>query len=476
MKFTKFGKALLMGALSAGVIFGVTSCVESYTVGYLYVTGTVTAQSGNNGIISGYKIDHNTGKLTPINGMPVSSGGSNPVRAVLITGSRFLYVLNRGVDAAGNADCTPADPCQNSNITQFAVGGNGVLTPQETFYTQGINPFRLIGDTTGNYLLALDHDTIGADGVNPASSTNPNSNCSKALGNSLTTCADITVFQINQTTGRLSLVLNAQVTSVNNNNAPLTYFPVPANPVDFVMTSGYVLTLTATTAQTSYPYTGGGVVWPYAYASSSGQLTVSSNSPQPLTDAYTSSGLVSQGAAIVNASGVIYVLDNESMTIPSGSTSSFSAETYPGQILPYTIGTGGALQAETGGIIPDDPTLANPITLMVESKSKYLYVANEGNNITGQNSESGIAGYFITTSPAYQLTFIAGEPFGSGSGPQCIVEDPSDQFIYEANEYDSTVTGRVLDPNSGELDLLRVASSYPLQGPATWCLINGRTG
>jgi 6-phosphogluconolactonase (cycloisomerase 2 family) len=68
------------------------------------------------------------------------------------------------------------------------------------------------------------------------------------------------------------------------------------------------------------------------------------------------------------------------------------------------------------------------------------------------------------------------EPFGSGSGPQCIVEDPSDQFIYEANEYDSTVTGRSLDPNSGALNLLRVTSSYPLQGPATWCLINGRTG
>jgi hypothetical protein len=53
MRFTKFGKALSMGVLSAGIIFGVTSCVESYTVGFLYVTGTVTASSGSNGIISG---------------------------------------------------------------------------------------------------------------------------------------------------------------------------------------------------------------------------------------------------------------------------------------------------------------------------------------------------------------------------------------------------------------------------------------
>ncbi len=63
MKFTKFGKALLMSALSAAVALSVTSCVQSYTVGYLYVTGTNTAQPGGNGIITGFKIDHNTGKL-----------------------------------------------------------------------------------------------------------------------------------------------------------------------------------------------------------------------------------------------------------------------------------------------------------------------------------------------------------------------------------------------------------------------------
>ena len=92
MKFRKFGKALLMGALSAGVVLGVTSCVQSYSVGFLYVTGTVTAQSTGNGIISGFKIDHNTGKLTAINGLPVSSGGANPVRAVMATGgSSFMF-------------------------------------------------------------------------------------------------------------------------------------------------------------------------------------------------------------------------------------------------------------------------------------------------------------------------------------------------------------------------------------------------
>ena len=152
MKFKKFGKALLMSALSAGAVLSVTSCVQSYTVGFLYVTGTVTAQTSGNGIISGFKIDHNTGNLVPINGLPVASGGANPGRAVLLTGGRFLYVLNRGVNAEGGSNCTTADPCKNSNITQFAIGGNGILSQQGTFFTQGNNPFRIIADAAGGFL------------------------------------------------------------------------------------------------------------------------------------------------------------------------------------------------------------------------------------------------------------------------------------------------------------------------------------
>jgi hypothetical protein len=462
MRFTKFGKALSMGVLSAGIIFGVTSCVESYTVGFLYITGTVTASSGNSGIISGYRIDHNVGTLAPIDGLPVSSGGANPVRAVLTLGSRFLYVLNRGVNNAGNGNCygVGSAECQNANITEYAVGGNGILTPQETFFTQGQNPFRLIVDTSGSYLLVLDHDA--PDNANPSA----NDNCARALGGGVTTCGDITVFQINSTTGRLSLVVNAQVTA--SNGSALTYFPVPANPVDFVLNGGFLLTLTGAPTPTSYPYTGGTSVWPYSYSSSSGQLTLSQNSVQPLG--------IHQGNAIVNAVGVIYVLDNEPITITcTTGTCPFPAGTYPGQILPWTVATGGALQAEPSGVFPDTGTLANPIQLLVESKSKWLYVANQGNNTTGNNPESGIAGYEIFTAPSYELQFIAEQPFGSGSGPQCIVEDPSDQYVYTANEYDSTVTGRTLDPDTGDLNQMRSTETWTLQGQPTWCLVDGRT-
>ncbi|MGD0901756.1 MAG: beta-propeller fold lactonase family protein, partial [Terracidiphilus sp.] len=348
MKFTRFGKALLMGALSVGIVLSVTSCVESYTVGFLYVTGTVTAQSSNSGIISGFKIDHNTGKLTPINGMPISSGGANPERAALLLGSRFLYVLNRGTNAQGGSVCTTANPCENSNITQFAVGGNGILTPQQTFYTQGINPIRMFADAAGAYLFVLDHDAPS------------NAACALALGASAKTCGDITVFSINSSTGRLQLVVNAQVSAANG--TPLTYFPVPANPIDFLLNSSYILTLSGTPAT-------GDVVFPYNEGLASGQLTVTQNSAQALN--------IAQAAAITGGSSYVYVLDNEPI-VANGTTSA-------SQILPYSVGTGGALEPQIGGIVPDDPTLSNPIYLLVESKSKFLYVANQGNNTNTTN-------------------------------------------------------------------------------------------
>jgi hypothetical protein len=448
MKFTKFGKALLMSALTAGVIFGVSSCIQTYSVGYLYVTTTVTAQPSGEGLITGYKIEHNTGGLTKINGLPISTGGANPIRAVLTQASRFVYVLNRGANSAGNGNCTTANPCLSPNITLFAVGGNGILTPQQTYYTQGNNPFRIAVDSSGSYLMVLDHDAPSSAG------------CQAALGSGVTSCGDITVFQINGTTGRLSLVQNQQVLIAG---VPLTYFPVPANPVDFLLTASNVLTLTSSTAQTSFPYTGGSQVFPYTYNGSTGQLTLSLSTPQSLG--------IAQGNAIVNGSGTVYVLDNEPITYTSSGTTTTAAS----QILPFTVGTNGSLQAQTGGIVPDDPTMANPTQLLVESKGKFVYLANQGNNTTGNNPNSGIAAYLLNTSPSYQLTFIPGEPFGSGSGPQCIVEDPSDQYVFTANQYDSTVTGRVLDPNSGVLNNMRVSSSYVLPGPASWCFIDGRT-
>jgi 6-phosphogluconolactonase len=442
MKFKKFGKALLLSAISAGVALSITSCVRSYSVGFLYVTGAQTAQSTGNGVISGFKIDHNTGALKPINGLPVSSGGSNPGRAVLITGGRFIYVLNRGAHTDGSA-CTDLNPCSDANITQFAIGGNGVLTPQNTFFTQGNNPSRIIADASGNYIYVLDQNSPSSD------------SCSLALGPAVTTCGDITAFKIDSTTGRLSLVLNAQVTTASG--TPLPYFPVPANPIDFILSGSYVLTLSGTPAT-------GDSVFPYSYNSASGQLTINQNSSQPLG--------ISHATGLVLAAGITYVMDN-GLNSNNPSTN--------GQILAYTLGTSGSLQAQPNGVFADDPAQTNPIYIIAEAKGKWLYVANQGDNTNPNNAQSGIAAFTIQASP-YNLSPIAngGNTSGIGAGPQCMLEDPSSQFVYTANFNDSTITGLSIDQNAGNLYPLsqrtKAKSSYPLPGPAAWCVVTGRTG
>ncbi|MGD0829338.1 MAG: hypothetical protein ABR907_00245 [Terracidiphilus sp.] len=465
MKFKKYGKALLMSALSVGVILSITSCAQSFTVGFLYVTGTVTSGSNGNGYIAGFRIDHNTGKLTPINGLnpPVSSGGANPVRALLLGQSRFVYVLNQGIsdNPAGSSICTFAFPCKNSNITEFEVGANGVLTPQQTFYSQGTNPFRMLGDSSGNYLFVLDHDS--PDNYNPTESVNANG-CAQALNGALT-CGDITVFSINSDTGRLSLIENkqVQVTTTASGTQNLTYFPVPANALDFAFTGSNVMTLYGTP-------TTGDTVFPYGYNSSTGQLTITTSGLSvPI-----SSNPIYQATALVSAGNYLWVLSNDPLTATVNGTSTISQS----QIIPNSVASGGSLSPTPSGPIQDDTNQSNPVFLVVESKGTRFYVANQG--VPKADSTlplSGVAGWIMNT-PFLPTEISPQLSFGAGAGPVCMVEDPSDQFFYTANSDAQTVTGQVLDQISGVLTPLnqssKVPSDYALNGPPTWCLVDGR--
>ena len=172
------------------------------------------------------------------------------------------------------------------------------------------------------------------------------------------------------------------------------------------------------------------------------------------------------------AGGVTYVLDNG---LNTNSTN--------GQIFAFTLGANGALQAQANGYTPDLAPYTNPNYVIASNNGKWLYVLNEGDNTNTTNAQSGIAAFSIFN--PYQLKPIAGQGQtvnstpGTGAGPQCILEDPSNQFIYTANFNSSTVTGLSIDQNAGFLAPLsqqtKAKDSYALPGPATWCIATGRT-
>ncbi|MFZ0663231.1 MAG: beta-propeller fold lactonase family protein [Acidobacteriaceae bacterium] len=441
MKFKKSGQVALALAVSLGLSLGLTSCVNDYTVAYLYVTGAQYNQIG------AFKISDNTGNLSTIPGSPFGSGGTNPVRAFVSTTGRYLYVLNAGApttDATGNTTYTSA------NISVFSVGGNGVLAPQQTYQSQGYGATRFALSQTGGFLYVMDEYAPSAgtnaagDPLVGAKTPVAGMSCQDSSGIYHPT-GDITVFSVDSNTGRLSLVTNAQLQ--NPLGQPLTYFPVGCEPIDFEVTGGFVLT-----ADTSDPVTGNKfTVFPYSVNATNGQLTPTQNTEFP-------TGAESISAIGANASKTtIFILD------PVGN-----------YIWSYSVGSGGVLSPyNTTPTLNIGSVAGNPVALTTDSKSQFLYVANAGPSGGVGQANSDISAYTISTNGSLQKN--PDGPFGTGSGPQCIIEDPSNQYIYTADYNSGTVTGHVLDPRSGDLTKMRNKTTFTTVGNPTWCVADGHT-
>jgi 6-phosphogluconolactonase len=442
MKFKKFGQVALALVVSLGLCLSVTSCTVDFTVAYLYVTGAQYNQIG------AFKVSNNTGNLSNIPGSPFGSGGTDPLRAIVSSTGRYLYVLNAGTIASGSTTYS------GSNIAVFSVGGDGTLAPQQTYTSQGNGPIRFGFNSTGSFLYVLDQyapvngtqisSTTGGPGTSFPCPDPTTAGVWHPVG-------DITAFSVNTNTGRLSLITNNQ--QQTGNGTQLGYFPIGCNPIDLNVASAFVFAADAgpEPSTTGFASQNFQTIFEYALNSSTGQLTLTQNAE-----------LVTNAAKISNmgssASGAyIFVLD-------SGNN----------QVYSYTVGTNGILQSVTDSPFPNtQSTSGTPIALTTDSKSQFLYVANAGPAPTVGNANSQISGYTIASNGV--LAQISGAPFPTGSSPQCILEDPSHQYIYTADFISSTVTGNVLDPNSGVLTDLRNKTSYATVGNPTWCVASGHT-
>jgi len=216
MKFSKFGRICLALAVSLGTGLGVTSCSTDHAVGYFYVTGSQYNQ------VSAFRIDNNLGELTVVPNSPFASGGVNPVKVLTANAGKFLYVLNAGCGGTSQIACptgTAADET-GANVSLFTIGGKGALSFQAAYTSQGNNPISIQTDSSGTHLFVLD-STVAVP-----------TDCPYYIaGNSATICGDITSFNIDPNTGRLSLITNQGVKNGNGTNLP--YFPVGSGPINF---------------------------------------------------------------------------------------------------------------------------------------------------------------------------------------------------------------------------------------------------
>ncbi len=443
MKFRKFGRIALALAASLVIGFGTQSCYYDYTVAYIIVTGSQYNQ------IASYKEDNENGVLSAAPHDPLSSGGTNPIRALLLSGGRYVYVLNQGKPTTA-ADGTIT--WTGGNISVFSVGGDGQLAYQISYPSQGFGSLRLALSTGGTYLYVLDEYQPGSTpNTTPASPTISTATpCYNATAGVYYPAGDITVFSIDSSTGRLFLVQNQQ--QQNALGTPLSYFPVGCGPVDFHLVTNYLYT-----GEASDPASGNTqVIYTYS-ASTTGQLIQVPGGAQPI-------GTSNMAVIGASASGTyIYVLDNGTNEIYTFTQS----------------GNNGLLSAISGGAVPNVPTAAGMTALVTDSSSKYLYITNTQSPSLGQ-SASVISAFDITTSSGVLTPFNLNpanntSTYGVGSGPQCIFEDPSHQYVYTANAGASDITGAKFDPDTGTLVNLSKGSTFSTVGTPTWCLYSSNT-
>ena len=122
------------------------------------------------------------------------------------------------------------------------------------------------------------------------------------------------------------------------------------------------------------------------------------------------------------------------------------------------------------------PNTSDPVYSMIDSTGKYLYVANNSTTSTQPTTPFSSLSALTINLTSQQLQPIIGSPYPVGSGPTCIVEDPSNQYIYTSNYNDGTVTGFQLNGGtggSGELSQLTKGSKFTAVGKASCLAISG---
>jgi len=423
MKFSWMGRIAMATLASLALGLGMTACGGG-TIGYMWVLGDQFNQ------ITGFKVDDFTGNLTQIIGSPFVSNGVNPVSIVVKPGGRYVYVINQGTGGTrptfdpANCSAIRSGKETSGGVAVYSVGGDGVLTFQQSYLTQGNSPVWAQFDGSGTFLYVLDKYSPDPKQI-PACGTNP----------STSDTGSITAFSADSSTGRLTLVTN---NAILNGGVPTTFFNVGLAPIMMKTAGGCLFTLDS----------GDNSIFPYSLGSA-GQLALTTPGSIPVS-ATTLSSINGNGASI------------------------FLTDQGANRILPYSVGSNCNLALVTGGTSSNLPGTSNPVYSLVDNSGKYLYVLNQSTTSTGTGNVpfSSVSAFNILPGTG-QLAQISSSPYPTGSNPVCMVEDTSNQYIYISNRNDGTVTGKVIDSTTGELAPLSRGSTFPASGLGSCLALSG---
>jgi 6-phosphogluconolactonase (cycloisomerase 2 family) len=387
MKFSKPGQILLATAVSAIVGLGLTSCGQSNTIDFLYVTANKNAT----GQISVYWVDQESGAISQIPDSPYPSGGQNPVAEVATPNGKNLFVVNR----------------DDNTIVDFAIGTDAKLYPQKTCNTPGTEPISIAVNTAGTQLYVVDTYAPAPNGQAAYSETNPGPGA-------------LVEFPLDSSQQFSSCT---PVANGSQSYWPLGNYPggvaVAANDsyVYVVNTGSIVTTTTPPTAGVPVvaPTSGAGTISGFSIGSN-GALTALSGSPFE-------AGTAPLGIAIDPTSRFLYATD--------------AAQN---QIIEYSIQNGGVLVPLNPGTTA---TQTFPVGITVDPRDMFVYVTNyTSGSISSYNINQANGALSSNATPTL--------PTGPGS-TCVTIEPALDRFVFTSNFLQNEVSSAELNTNTGSL-------------------------
>lgn len=236
----------------------------------------------------------------------------------------------------------------------------------------------------------------------------------------------ITVFSVDATTGRLNPV--SQQASTPSGGLSLPYLEVGQKPLRMFSTGDCLYTINSADQS----------ITPYSFAS--GQL-----------------GTVTTGK--------IFPGTKQMTSINGNPNNVFITDAGLNMIFPFTKTTGCGLTTYTGGPVKNDASATNPVYSFIDQSQHYLFVLNQSTTSTSPGKAYSSITIFTITSGELTLP----STYTVGSGPTCMVEDPTQQYVYVSNYNDGSITGYRFSSTEGTLAALTRGSTFTATGNAS-CL------
>jgi 6-phosphogluconolactonase len=427
MKLNKIGRAGLASVLSLAMI-SVTACSRDYVLAYVYATTSKPLAGGsNNGGVSAYAVDYQSGALTPLADSPVPAG-DNPVAIAASPNGLYIYVVNQN----------------DSTVMVYSVGTDGKLYNQQTVNVTGSTPTAVAVDAAGTFLYVTFTYQLGTSGQQLYSPASPGP-------------GGITVLPISQSNGTLgspvantSIGLPAGVTSLN-------YFPVGNNPVGIVVSkpqintppAGYVYVIDQETTNG----TPNGVTLGFSENLSTGVLT-----PVAGTTITTPAG----GKTVATGFGA--GVTPSSIAEDPSARFVYVTDQASNQLFGYVAGTTGSLVPMVNGPFA---TGIFPVAVVVDPRGKYVYVANA--------TSSTVGAYAINESNGTPTGSVGSASTPTDTNPTCITIEPAlGIYLYTSNKLASDVTALKLNANNGGLQQVQ-NTPFPSSGLPT-CAVSVANG